>query len=362
MSAERKPQPGSNGPPRDLDAIAADIHRSVRRGAFEIGEFLIEAWEVCERGRWLDWLDGEFDMTERTAQNYMAAARLKEKYETVSYLPLPSRTIYELAADVDDPALPAVIAALVEATDGRSKPISVGVAEDVIRLARLRHEYGDYPEAALAAMAGVDGEPWAAQAIAALKELRPITDEAAAAIFGKFHRAHVASIYAPYGELPADVPAESLWRLGENEVPEDRRERVLRLLLEVRRPLTDEVMQGLVHHGVHDTDDDDDADDDEAADEDAGDEDPHAKKQTEAEAESDARDPDDAADTDADGDQAKQPPRAEVAKLVKAWVQASPEVKRQFVRERWDEIARARKQLDAYGGAAEDHWIEGDTL
>jgi hypothetical protein len=63
-----------------------------------------------------------------------------------------------------------------------------------------------------------------------------------------------------------------------------------------------------------------------------------------------------------DGDQTKQPPRAEVAKLVRAWVKASPEAKREFIRERWDEIARARKQLDANGSAAEDRWIEGDAL
>jgi len=62
-------------------------------------------------------------------------------------------------------------------------------------------------------------------------------------------------------------------------------------------------------------------------------------------------------------DQTKEPPRAEVAKLIRAWVQASAGVKRQFVRERWDEIVRVRKQLDANGGAAhEDRWIEGDTL
>ena len=59
-------------------------------------------------------------------------------------------------------------------------------------------------------------------------------------------------------------------------------------------------------------------------------------------------------------DQTKQPPRAEVAKLVRAWVKASPEAKREFIRERWDEIARARKQLDANGAAHEDRWIEGD--
>jgi hypothetical protein len=65
---------------------------------------------------------------------------------------------------------------------------------------------------------------------------------------------------------------------------------------------------------------------------------------------------------DESGDQIKEPPRAEVAKLIKAWVTASPEAKRQFIRERWDEIARARKQLDANGAAVEDRWIEGESL
>jgi hypothetical protein len=62
----------------------------------------------------------------------------------------------------------------------------------------------------------------------------------------------------------------------------------------------------------------------------------------------------------AEDDEPKQPPRAEVAKLVRAWVEAGPEAKREFVRERWDEIARARKQLDANGAAHEERWIETD--
>jgi len=50
-----------------------------------------------------------------------------------------------------------------------------------------------------------------------------------------------------------------------------------------------------------------------------------------------------------DDDQTKQPARGEVAKLVRTWVQASAGAKREFVRERWDEIAVARKQLEANG-------------
>jgi hypothetical protein len=56
--------------------------------------------------------------------------------------------------------------------------------------------------------------------------------------------------------------------------------------------------------------------------------------------------------------QTKQRPRAAVARLVRTWVEASPEVKREFVRERWDEIARVRKQLDANGADYENRWMD----
>jgi hypothetical protein len=56
------------------------------------------------------------------------------------------------------------------------------------------------------------------------------------------------------------------------------------------------------------------------------------------------------------------PARGEVAKLVRAWGKASAGAKREFVRERWDEIARIRKQLEANGADHEDRWIESDTL
>jgi hypothetical protein len=52
----------------------------------------------------------------------------------------------------------------------------------------------------------------------------------------------------------------------------------------------------------------------------------------------------------------------EVAKLVRTWVKASAAAKREFVRDRWDEIAVARKQLEANGADHEDRWVESDTL
>jgi hypothetical protein len=60
----------------------------------------------------------------------------------------------------------------------------------------------------------------------------------------------------------------------------------------------------------------------------------------------------------------RKPPheKAQIAKLRRAWVEASSEAKREFVRERWDEIVVARKQLEANGADHEDRWIESDTL
>jgi hypothetical protein len=61
-------------------------------------------------------------------------------------------------------------------------------------------------------------------------------------------------------------------------------------------------------------------------------------------------------------DQTKQPLPGEVAKLVRTWVKVSAAAKREFVRDRRDEITVVRKQLEANGSDHEqDRWIEGDN-
>jgi hypothetical protein len=198
--SKRSGSRAGNKPPRDLDAIAADIHQLERRTVFETGALLAEAKAVCEFGAWLNWLDAEFNWSHDTAMRYIGAYRLADKFRTVRNLLLPSRIIYELGRNVDDPDLPAIIEALAAATKGRSKTISVDNAEDVIRITRARREYGDYPDATLMALKEIDGEPWAAQAVADLKAERPTTDEAAAAIVDPFHQAHLASLFARDGD------------------------------------------------------------------------------------------------------------------------------------------------------------------
>ncbi len=63
----------------------------------EIGRTLLRVKETVGHGHFLPWLRGEFDWTERTAQNFMSAAeRFGPNPKCVSHLPLA--TVYRLAA------------------------------------------------------------------------------------------------------------------------------------------------------------------------------------------------------------------------------------------------------------------------
>jgi len=184
------PKAGHNSK-RTLDVIAGEIHALERRSAFDYGKLLIEAKEACEHGTWLRWLDEEFDWSPDTADNYTAAARLEAKFRTVRNLKVPMRVIYDLAGDLDDRDLPAIIEALTTLSKSapKGKTVSVAAAENVIDLARLRARHGDYPEATLDALDALDLIPedeWAKLAAEKLKELRPTTDEEAYRIIAEF--------------------------------------------------------------------------------------------------------------------------------------------------------------------------------
>jgi hypothetical protein len=98
---QKPPQAGHNNPPRNLAAIAGDIHAIEHRSIFDIGKLLIEAQEACDYGKWMQWLDDEFQWSDDTADNYMAASRLADRFRTVRNLKVPLRVIYKLANDYD---------------------------------------------------------------------------------------------------------------------------------------------------------------------------------------------------------------------------------------------------------------------
>jgi hypothetical protein len=181
------PKAGHNSK-RTLDVIAGEIHALERRSAFDYGKLLIEAKEACEHGTWLRWLDEEFDWSPDTADNYTAAARLEAKFRTVRNLKVPMRVIYDLAGDLDDRDLPAIIEALTTLSKSapKGKTVSVAAAENVIDLARLRARHGDYPEATLDALDLIPEDEWAKLAAEKLKELRPTTEEEADRLIAEF--------------------------------------------------------------------------------------------------------------------------------------------------------------------------------
>jgi hypothetical protein len=61
-----------------------------------IGREFIAAKKILRHGAFGDWVESESGFTMRTAQNYMKAARLASKYESVSHL--PAATLYRLSS------------------------------------------------------------------------------------------------------------------------------------------------------------------------------------------------------------------------------------------------------------------------
>jgi Protein of unknown function (DUF3102) len=245
---------------RNLDAIASDIHDLERRNIFDIGKLLIEAQDTCEHGNWMQWLDDQFEWSNKTAENYMNAFRLKAKFETVSNLKVPVTIIYELAGELDDADLAAKIEALAKAS--KKKPLSVANAFEVVELTHLRCKWGDYPDATLRALDGVKNTAWAAGAIEQLKQERPDSEEEADKIVFAHHRRHLETLFD--GVLPDWLDRGMLDCL--DNVEEQHRKKVLVKLQTATQPLDkdrveDQVFNIIYGGDVQRADQDDEHDD-----------------------------------------------------------------------------------------------------
>lgn len=111
-------------------AYINDRQRTTAASILEIGERLISVKEALGHGSFTTWLDAEFGWNERTARNYMLAARSLPKSETVSVLPVT--TIYELAR-ASEPVRAKVIARMDVSpipVDAIRQLISEGRAEE----------------------------------------------------------------------------------------------------------------------------------------------------------------------------------------------------------------------------------------
>ncbi len=80
------------------DRIKMRMSRTVE-DIVEIGKDLMGVKDRLGHGEFLNWIEHEFGMTERTAQNLMSVAKeFGTKYEMVSYLKFSPKVLYQLAA------------------------------------------------------------------------------------------------------------------------------------------------------------------------------------------------------------------------------------------------------------------------
>ena len=98
--------------PTRLTELIQDIHTRLKRSGedvYHIGKALIEAKALIPQGEFTPWLEREFGMSERSAQNFMRVARSFDgKTATVAVL---SPTALYLLAGEDDAVVGAAVAA-----------------------------------------------------------------------------------------------------------------------------------------------------------------------------------------------------------------------------------------------------------
>lgn len=108
-----------------------------------IGQRLIEAKQALGHGKFQAWLNTAFDMTYRTAHQFMLVAeKFHSKSEIISLLPVT--IIYQLAEPANEPIAEAVIAGNIAPTPEAIKPALAQAKQE--RATRLPESEGDEEE------------------------------------------------------------------------------------------------------------------------------------------------------------------------------------------------------------------------
>jgi hypothetical protein len=114
-----------------IRATAETIRKRMKHSIVATGRDLIKVKAKLEHGTFGRWLEAEFEMTVRTAQNYMRAADLADsKSETVSFL--PATALFRLAA----PSTPEAARDDVIARLERGEHVTATGINTLIRFAR----------------------------------------------------------------------------------------------------------------------------------------------------------------------------------------------------------------------------------
>jgi hypothetical protein len=119
----------------EFQAAASTIRQIGARHAIEIGRMLIDLKGKARHGTFQTWVSSELQMTPRTAQNMMAAARFIEgKCASISLL--PPTILYKLASPKTDPMIIETVIRDAEAgnaIDTAKIGAKLAVAEDARR-------------------------------------------------------------------------------------------------------------------------------------------------------------------------------------------------------------------------------------
>jgi len=109
-------------------ATAHHVRERTRAAIIETGRDLRRIKARLRHGLFLKWIDAEFGMTPRTAQNYMAAAALVEKNEIVSHLPPTS--VVQLAAPSTPKSAHKEVVRRLEAGEPLTPPVVRSIIKD----------------------------------------------------------------------------------------------------------------------------------------------------------------------------------------------------------------------------------------
>jgi len=109
---------------RTIDIVKGELHVALKRETTDIlaiGGLLAEAREKLPHGAWLPWLNKEFSMSKRSAQNYVKAVDYVTKYATVAHLNLSPSALFLISRYEQPEIADAVIKAAKERHLGRDE-------------------------------------------------------------------------------------------------------------------------------------------------------------------------------------------------------------------------------------------------
>ena len=128
---KRKSKATTATAPRGLATIVKEVKRTFRDDICNIirrGELLQQAKGHIEHGRWLTWLEANFNWDEQMAQRAMSVAKFAVKYDTVSALHLSKGVLYGLASGgFPDKVVKAVL------KEAKSSPIQIERLHEITR-------------------------------------------------------------------------------------------------------------------------------------------------------------------------------------------------------------------------------------